>query len=182
MKGLEPSTFCMARTKREMTGVDWNDRLRLLHRSRESEPTRDVSNRQPHLAENLARMKPMPLNHFARDGASPFSAARSLDEFHVAQRAEKSAEGLRRSFRHPPACAAHAAGLTGRSRKTPSGGSSRVSMADEPVRATFGGRRGNLSVDPRKTCPPGLCRCAGRPSSAAPDLTCSVIHCTRVSE
>jgi hypothetical protein len=61
MKGLEPSTFCMARTKREMTGVDWNDRLRLLHRSRESEPTRDVSNRQPHLAENLARMKPMPL-------------------------------------------------------------------------------------------------------------------------
>ena len=38
----------------------------------------------------------------------------------------------------------------------------------------MGGRRGNLSADLRKTCPPGLCRCAGRPSSDAPDLTCSV--------
>jgi hypothetical protein len=41
-------------------------------------------------------------------------------------------------------------------------------------RLRLGGRRGNLSVDPRKPCPPGLCRCAGRPSSAAPDLTCPV--------
>jgi hypothetical protein len=46
----------------------------------------------------------------------------------------------------------------------------------------MGGRRDNLSVDPRKTCPPRLCRCAGRPSSAAPDLTCSVsIACERTN-
>jgi hypothetical protein len=38
----------------------------------------------------------------------------------------------------------------------------------------LGGRRGNLSVGPRKTCPPQVCRYAGRPSSAAPDLTCSL--------
>ena len=45
----------------------------------------------------------------------------------------------------------------------------------------LGGRRGNLSVDLRKTLfPPGFYRCAGRPSSAAPDLT--GIHCMRANE
>ena len=43
--------------------------------------------------------------------------------------------------------------------------------------AEIGGRRGNLSVDPRKTwCPPVFTRVRADPPVAAPDLACIYTH------
>jgi len=53
MNGLEPSTFCMARTWREATGTDWSRHSFCYAEAALVPMTATDSNRQRNLTENL---------------------------------------------------------------------------------------------------------------------------------
>ncbi len=74
-----------------------------------------------------------------------------------------------------PKASKHGGEKSGSGGSSKQGGTHRSEEGSGTQGRGSGGRRGNLSVDPRKTLfPPGFYRCAGRPSGAAPDLTYSV--------
>jgi hypothetical protein len=58
MNGLEPSTFCMARTWREATGTDWSRHSFCYAEAALVPMTATDSNRQRNLTENLTKPKP----------------------------------------------------------------------------------------------------------------------------
>jgi hypothetical protein len=81
---------------------------------------------------------------------------------------------LRASFWEPADLSRHGAAISAWRQRPPP-------LSASACLLRLGGRRGNLSVGPRKICPPRVCRCAGRPSSATPDLPVSISSRERIA-